>query len=191
MTTNQGITMKTELIDGYIQRIDSIVSTNNYEAAEDLQSEIISVFYSEISEFAAQLDTYHLYDDNHQVDYIGNLIKIRAKLLNHKANIYLGIFSSGNGSGVTVNQSVTQDASTSVSITLNSTVSSINQLPEQVLSEEEKDILNGKLAGLSAETDRERRWEKVKDALKWVAEKSIEVGTAALPYIVKILEAKE
>lgn len=191
MTTREGIEFKTELIDNYIQRIDSVVSKNNNEEAKSLQKEIIGVYGSEINQITAQLDGSIAIGSTRPIDYIGNLTKLKAKLNNHKANICSRFYPFNNGTGVAVTQSVVQDVSTSVSITLNSTVSSINQLPEQVLSEEEKDILNGKLAGLSAETDRERRWEKVKDALKWVAEKSIEVGTAALPYIVKMLEAKE
>ena len=36
--------------------------------------------------------------------------------------------------------------------------------------------------------DKKTRWEKVQDTLKWIAEKGIEIGVAALPYIAKALE---
>ena len=50
-------------------------------------------------------------------------------------------------------------------------------------------MLSGKLASISAEKDKEKRWEKISSALKWIAEKGIQVGIAALPYITKALEA--
>ena len=63
----------------------------------------------------------------------------------------------------------------------------INQLPESVLSTDDKALLTGKLTQISFEKEPESRWEKAKGALKWIAEKGIEVGIAALPYIVQAL----
>ena len=49
-------------------------------------------------------------------------------------------------------------------------------------------MLNGKLMSIETATDKPTRWEKAKNVLKWIAEKSIEVGIAALPYIVEALK---
>lgn len=92
-------------------------------------------------------------------------------------------------STVTVTQHVNQDVSTEVVITLDQVISCIQDLPETALSAEDKDILSGKLAAISSEKDKEKRWEKVSGTLKWIAEKGIQVGIAALPYIAKALEA--
>ena len=74
-------------------------------------------------------------------------------------------------------------------MSLEQTIRTINELPSTILSDQDKEILNGKIASLSIENDKQKRWEKVGNTLKWIAEKGIEVGTAALPYIVKALEA--
>ena len=68
-------------------------------------------------------------------------------------------------------------------------ISNIQDLPETELSAEDKDILSGKIAAISSEKDKEKRWEKVSGTLKWIADKGIQVGIAALPYIAKALEA--
>ena len=99
-------------------------------------------------------------------------------------------FQGADGAGtVTVTQHVNQDVCTEVVITLDQVISSIQDLPATELSAEDKDILSGKIAAISSEKDKEKRWEKVSGTLKWIAEKGIQVGIAALPYIAKALEA--
>ncbi len=187
MTTEQGLELKIKIIDDYIHKIDQIVSEDDDVAAEELQSEIHGVYCHEIRRFDSQLDSNIGLKTNYTVDYIGNLKKIKAKLANYKTNLLSGIYSKTSESNVSVNQSVVQEVSSTITITLESTVSSINHLPDNVLSDEQKEMLNGKLASISAETVKEKRWEKVKNTLKWIAEKGIEVGEIALPYIVQAI----
>ena len=92
------------------------------------------------------------------------------------------------GKGFQVSQSVNQSVTTNVEITLDNTVSIINNLPAEVLSDDEKVYLSGILATINAASDKPTRWERAKNALKWIAEKGIEVGVAALPYIVEALK---
>lgn len=191
------ITEKEKLIDSYIARCDG--TTDRLEANK-LQDEIIGVFGNEIPNIGVSLDrgSYGV-GKFVPVDYCGNIKLLKAKLVNHKINIKQGNTFVNNDSGkgakngqasVVVQQYNNQSMSSnvSVSITLEQTIENINQLPESALSSDDKELLAGKLAQISVEKEPESRWEKAKGALKWIAEKGIEVGIAALPYIVEALK---
>ena len=184
---------KIKVLEGYICALDDSITKRNAEKAKKLQTEIIAVYEPEIESLKSELDNYSItqFDTSTPVDYIGDAILLKAKLQNYKLNLASGLYKPFQGvdGAVTVTQHVNQDVSTSVVINLEQTIHSILQLPESVLSDDEKEILSGKIASISAEKDREKRWEKVSGVLKWIADKGIQVGIAALPYISKMLEA--
>lgn len=184
---------KIKVLEGYICALDDAITKRNAEKAKKLQTEIIAVYEPEIESLKSELDNYSItqFDTSTPVDYIGDAILLKAKLHNYKLNLASGLYKPFQGvdGAVTVTQHVNQDVSTSVVINLEQTIHSILQLPESVLSDDEKEILSGKIASISAEKDREKRWEKVSGVLKWIADKGIQVGIAALPYITKMLEA--
>lgn len=184
---------KTKILEGYICALDDAITKSDEGKAKELQTEIIAVYEPEIPSLKNELDNYsfeHAYTHT-RADYIGDAKLLKAKLQNYKLNLVTGLyrpFQDADGA-VTVTQQVNQDVSTEVVITLDQVISSIQDLPETALSAEDKDILSGKLAAISSEKDKEKRWEKVSGSLKWIAEKGIQVGIAALPYIAKALEA--
>ncbi len=184
---------KIKKVEEYIDELDNAIDKNEVERAKELQTEIIAVYEPEIESLKSELDNYSItqFDTSTPVDYIGDAILLKAKLQNYKLNLASGLYKPFQGvdGAVTVTQHVNQDVSTSVVINLEQTIHSILQLPESVLSDDEKEILSGKIASISAEKDREKRWEKVSGVLKWIADKGIQVGIAALPYITKMLEA--
>ena len=184
---------KIKVLEGYICALDDAITKRNTEKAKKLQTEIIAVYEPEIESLKSELDNYSItqFDTSTPVDYIGDAILLKAKLQNYKLNLASGLYKPFQGvdGAVTVTQHVNQDVSTSVVINLEQTIHSILQLPESVLSDDEKEILSGKIVSISAEKDREKRWEKVSGVLKWIADKGIQVGIAALPYITKMLEA--
>ena len=185
---------KLQMLESYINRLDTAVSQNDNATAKTLQREIIAVYEPEIASLRSQLDSQdvsHLFQKAPSVDYIGDAKLLQKKLQNYRLNLVTGIykpFQSSDGA-VTVTQHVSQDVSTSVIVNLEQAIHNIQALPESVLSSEDKEILSGKIASISAEKDKEKRWGKVCSALKWIAEKGIQVGIAALPYIAKTLEA--
>ncbi len=185
---------KLQMLESYIDKLETAVSQNDNAKAKTLQKEIIAVYEPEIASLRSLLDSQdvsHLLPNATPVDYIGDAKLLQKKLQNYRLNLVTGIykpFQSSDGA-VTVTQQVNQDVSTEVVITLDQVISSIQDLPETALSAEDKDILSGKLAAISSEKDKEKRWEKVSGSLKWIAEKGIQVGIAALPYIAKALEA--
>ena len=184
---------KIKIIDEYIGRLNDAIEGNDREKAKKLQTEIIAVYEPEIDSLKSELDNYNFahFGTNTPVDYVGDAKLLKAKLQNYKLNLASGLykpFQSAEGA-VTVTQHVNQDVSATVVVTFEQTIHNIQKLPESVLSDEEKEMLSGKLASISAEKDKEKRWEKISSALKWIAEKGIQVGIAALPYITKALEA--
>ena len=185
---------KLQMLESYIDKLETAVSQNDNATAKTLQREIIAVYEPEIASLRSQLDSQdvsHLFQKAPSVDYIGDAKLLQKKLQNYRLNLVTGIykpFQSSDGA-VTVTQHVNQDVSATVVVTFEQTIHNIQELPESVLSDEEKEMLSGKLASISAEKDKEKRWEKISSALKWIAEKGIQVGIAALPYITKALEA--
>lgn len=186
---------KIKVLEEYICALDDAITKNNAEKAKELQTEIIAVYEPEIPSLKSELDNYNyeLEYTHKRIDYIGDAKLLKAKLQNYKLNLAAGLyrpFQDADGAGaVTVTQHVNQDVRTEVVITLDQAISNIQGLPETELSAEDKDILSGKIASISSEKDKEKRWKKVSGTLKWIAEKGIQVGIAALPYIAKALEA--
>ena len=76
----------------------------------------------------------------------------------------------------------------SVSITLEQTLSAINQLPDTVLSADDKKNLYDNLIQVASEKEPDSRWDKAKETIKWILEKGLDVTIAALPYIVEALK---
>lgn len=178
---------KIAIIDSYITRCENCTK----ESAEKLVNEIIAVFSKEIEGVTTNLDSYTLsiekYYNPNVIDYFGDVKLLKAKLINYKANIELEFerTKKSEKSLVTVNQSTT----VSISVNLEQTITLIETIPDEKLSQDEKEQLEGKLAKLSTEKDKIKLWEKSQNILKWIADKGIEVGIAALPYIVEALKS--
>lgn len=181
---------KIKQIDSYICNLENCVAQGNEQEAKALQTEIIAVFSSEIEGLKTELDNYnlaHLYNQT-TVDYIGDAKLLKAKLKNYRVNLVSGLYKPFRSSEgvVTVTQCV--DQTMNITVTVDQVINNIHELPDTELSSEEKKFLVDNLAAISAEKDKQKRWSKICSALKWIADKGIQVGIAALPYIVKELE---
>lgn len=181
---------KINMLNEYINKLDAAISEKNMTDAKRLQKEIIAVYEREIENLRGELDNYKFGDYNSPVDYIGDASLLKAKLMNYKINLTSGLYAKfhSQDGAVNVTQTVSQDVTNTITITLEQTIKLINDLPSSELSDQDKEILSGKLASISVEKDKHKRWAQVGNALKWIAEKGLQVGTAALPYIVKALE---
>lgn len=181
---------KINMLNEYINKLDAAISEKNMTDAKRLQQEIIAVYEREIENLRGELDNYKFSHYNSPVDYIGDASLLKAKLMNYKINLTSGLYAKfhSQDGAVNVTQTVSQDVTNTITITLEQTIKLINDLPSSELSDQDKEILSGKLASISVEKDKHKRWAQVGNALKWIAEKGLQVGTAALPYIVKALE---
>jgi hypothetical protein len=182
---------KIALIQSYLDKLEQCINKEDPFQAKELELEIVSVFDNEIENIRGGLDNYSYVislSTNSDVNYLGDAKLLKAKLYNYKLNLESGLTKSQKAeNNVSVVQTLNNEATISISVSLDMTVELINELPESILNDEEKEILSGKLANISAEKDKSKRWEKVGNALKWIADKSVEVGKAALPYIIKAI----
>ena len=173
-------------IESYITRCDEAEQQKNGAKADAVAGEIISVFTPELPQISAHV---YILDDNDLETSMRNVALVRAKLKNYILNLKSGLQRHlYTDNGIHLEQTTFQNVENVVSISITQTAECINRLPDSVLSPEEKELLNGKLMSIETSPDKSTRWEKAKSALKWIAEKSIEVGTAALPYIVEALK---
>lgn len=183
---------KIQKLDEYIEKLDNAIESNNESEAEQLRREIIAVYEYEIDGIRNGLDAYSAdralvsrpYNDVHDARLL------RAKLENYKLNLESGLYTvrCGNDSAVNIVQNNQQEMHSNITITLQQTISDINSLPENILSDEDKEILCGKLATLSAEKNSKSQWEKAQGILKWIANKSFELGKVALPYVLQAIQ---
>lgn len=182
---------KIAIIEDYISQADQIIKDGNIELAKKFQNEVVSVYRGEIIGITDGLDNYNFmhYGGTRQPDFLGDAKLLKMKLINYKSNLKSGLFKvlgNGEGMAITVAQNATQN--TTVAVTFEQTVRDIQKIPDNILNAEGKDVLSGKLATISAEKDKQSKWDKVKDVLKWLGDKSVEVGIAALPYIAEALK---
>lgn len=174
---------KIELIDAYIEKCNSCTKENAYP----LIMEIVAVYGNEIKEICTNLDAYSWKKDFER-DYLKDIRYLKAHLINHKVNLENNLrFTEGTPSQIfNINQ--TQNSNISISVSLEQAITAIESISDDKLSQDEKDQLEGKLSKLNTEKDKSKLWEKTQSVLKWIADKGIEVGIAALPYIAEALK---
>lgn len=188
---------KIDTLNKYIERADEILISKDIGAARDYQDEVIGVYDAEIPNIRGMLDNYGiatLYGDR-SPDFLGDVKILKAKLINHRENISEKLFGAApadDAGEININQ--TTNVTTSITMTFNQTIDTISTIPEDILSEEDKEILQGKLAGIESMCQKgeskQKIWSKVGSVLKWIGDKGVEVGIAALPYIVEVLKTR-
>lgn len=139
---------KIDTLNGYIEKCDQVLESKNLKSAEKLQDEIIGVYSDEIRNIRDQLDNYSLYvgDSRPKIDFLGDIEKLKAKLSNYKDNLELELSKTAikkAGQTININQNNSNSATASSSISFEQTLKSISRLDESVLSEDDKELLQG------------------------------------------------
>ena len=188
---------KLKLVEEYIRRADEIIESKNRTTAKEFIREVIAVFQSEIPKITSELTAYRFGGDQ---DDIKDTSTLRAMLFNYSTNIKRDDEIRKNDleklklqqSILTINNTNQNEASSqananaTVVVTVTQAIESINNLPDDILSKEEKESLEEKVASLELLTksgDKEKASKKLGNILKYVADKGIEVGIALLPYL--------
>lgn len=192
---------KMSILNSYIEKCDENIEQKDQSKAEMLMDEVIGVFEAEIPDIKSQLTMYGWGAPS--VNYFKDLAVIKAILINYRANLkreddirsaelemlrlkqsILNINNTNNNEALS-----TAEASVAVTVTIKQTLESINNLPDDILSKEDKESLEEKVASLELLTksgDKEKASKKLGSILKYVADKGIEVGIALLPYLGEI-----
>ena len=90
-------------------------------------------------------------------------------------------------------QTNNQKQSVYIAISLDQVIDNIYQIPDSLVSDEEKDLLIGKLQSIeklsnTPNQDKSKIWDKAKGILLWIADKSVDAGIALLPTIPYVIQ---
>jgi hypothetical protein len=195
---------KVNIIENYIEECTDAINKRNIERAKQLQKELLGVYNSEIKYMTSQLSNYSIAGGN--VDFINDLIILRAILLNHKANIVenerlrnyeleklklqqaITTITNQNSNQNSYNASTNVSSENTINVAFEQALKNITNL-DNILNENEKDELEGKISALKIATeskDKTKIINKIGSVIKFVAEKGIEIGIAVLPYLGEI-----
>ena len=166
-------------------------------AKQQLYKEITAKYHSIIPNLGSGLYQYYseqeFYDDVSGESLNHNIDQLFHKLTAFKITGYPGLIKDAALplQQLIINNENKASASSSavVTVSISNTIELINKLPADVLSNKEKEELEEKLSAIEvARTsgNKEKIVGKVGNVLKYIADKGIEVGIAALPYLGEI-----
>lgn len=186
---------KLDNIEKYITDCDEKILSNEKEQEEFIE-EVVSVYSNEIEGMTNRLDMYGYYNEGMECDYNGDIKKIRAILINHRDNLEmetekrkdeLEIARLRQGD-INISANVNNSNEINISFTLEQTIENIHQIPDNILSEEDKEVIGDKLCGINEaiKKDKEKAKDKVMSVLKFVVDKGADALIAVLPYLGQI-----
>lgn len=196
------------LLDQYIEKLDKASSLEQSEI-EALIEDITRVFISQDELRELWLDYYNSYNDSD--DLMSDVRKLKTKLEYNKAvlidenekvkqrakseqeqreleKLRLQVELKKTDITITNTNTNTNENNNSVSVTFESVrdkVNNMTSLPDEDIEEIQNRIDEIEKIVNSKET-KSKKWSKVKEIIKWIADKGVDVGIALLPLILKI-----
>lgn len=201
--------MRNEKIKQDINRISEVVNRNQLDEMREVYREMYSTYKSEIPGlddkgtlhplWDGSIDIHNLYVDSSQRlprkeltdNYKKNLVIIRSKLMllapveDNK--------NTGNGVNVHIHNDNTSSATNTVKMEINISYSDVKKQVENMedsLGYDEVQVIKAKIDELEAIIEssarRSEKWNKAKAIGKWIFDKSVDVGIAILPLLLKI-----
>ena len=194
---------KIAFVNSYIEKCDDVISRKNVDEAKKLQTEIISTFDDEINNIRRELDNYSfagLYSSGRTIDFIGDLVLLRQKLQNYSCNLkeeekkqeHALELARLSQPILTATAEANQEMTANINITISNVIESLDSIPEEQVTSAEKETIKDYLysmEGISSTKNKDKLWDKAKELLKYLLDKSFDVAIAILPYIVKTLQS--
>ena len=194
---------KIAFVNSYIEKCDDVISRKNVNEAKKLQTEIISTFDDEINNIRRELDNYSfsgLYSSGRTIDFIGDLVLLRQKLQNYSCNLkeeekkqeHALDLARLSQPILTATAEANQEMTANINITISNVIESLDSIPEEQVTSAEKETIKDYLysmEGISSTKNKDKLWDKAKELLKYLLDKSFDVAIAILPYIVKTLQS--
>lgn len=186
------IQSKLDFVQLYINQCEHIIVTGETDVAKQLFNEIIGTFDSDIKNIKFGLDSFSeerrkaVFFNRRisEIDYISELKILKSKLIKLKIDLQ----DTPKDCTPLISLMQVQNQATNVQVDFEMTISAVEKLSESSLSQEDKEILLGKLSSLKGCLDKKTKWDKCKKILKWIADKSADAAIAVLPYIIDILK---
>lgn len=179
---------KTSIISSYISRCKKVLEDKDIEAAIELEDEIVSVYDAEIKELTTGLNNYADLGCPREINCLKNIKLLKAKLEHYRSNLKRTPIGKVNAKNTTLN--INNFSSTSInneiSITLEQTMKNINDIPSNILTDDEKQELEDKLASLQLAVNsknKEKIGTKLLNVLKFVVNKGPETYIAIADFI--------
>lgn len=171
----------------YIKKCDDMQSSNNQQEVKRLKKEIIGVYCSEIPNITSKLNAYGITPRNLSLNEDKeDLLLLKAKLENYKYNLEMELEKyhneKNNGTNININNSSTANNTVNVNITLEQIMKSILELPEQILSNEDKEEFEDKINALKEAVnskDKEKISQKINRLIHFALEKGPAIVTLA------------
>lgn len=180
---------KIENLEKYIKECDSF-NNSTKEIRYQFVVKIVGIYSDEIKNITEGLAAYAYGSE----DYALDIEKIKAKLINYKDNLELeeqrrkdelelARLKQGN---INLSANATNSNNININITLEQAIENINQIPDDVMTKDEKDDLEDKLSGIDAAVKsgkKEKAKEKIGAVLKFLLDKGADAFIAMLPYL--------
>ena len=185
------------MVDEDIQKCDLFErESHNYQEKRQFFIELISKYSAHIAGFGDGLEGYRpsssQYLTNYQADYEleNNIRAIKFKLIAFKNNGYKNTKSMDDNPHFNVNNTLTANQTQNITISFEEVKQKVKEMTG--LSDEETENVLAKIHEIKAIVDQKEskktKWKKIKPILIWLADKSVDVGCALLPLILKIGE---
>lgn len=179
---------KTSIISGYINKCKKVLEDNDVKAAEELEEEIVSVYYAEIKDITAGLDNYSGLGYPREINFLKDIKLLKAKLENYKSDIKRTPVEKSNTKNTTfnINNSSSTNINNEINITFEQTMKNINDISSNILTDEDKQELEDKLASLQVAVnskDKEKIGTKLLNVLKFAVTKGPETFIAISNFI--------
>lgn len=177
---------KTSIISNYINKCEQVLEKRDENAAEELEEEIVSVYCAEIKDITVGLDNYVGY--SHNVNFLKDIKILKAKLENYRSDIKRERIDKNNETNTTfnINNSSTTNINNKINITLEQTIKNITDISSDILSDDDKQKLEDKLASLQVSVnlkDKEKSGKKLLNVIKFAIEKGPETFIAISNFI--------
>lgn len=185
-------------IEELVERCEDVIIHDYTSTAKDLVDHIISVYSEDIPNYRTGLDLYEFTafdtDSAVTIDYMGDLKKLKAKLINYKYELEEKELARKealeiqrmNIQGITIHNDNSSYASASSNVTVKVTLKQTIEKLDKLLPKEELNDLEDKLAALELvmkKGDKEKSSIKMSNVLKFIADKGIDVAIAVIPYL--------
>jgi len=183
-----------KMVDEDINRCNDYLSGDkNEQEGFDLHLELITKYPPYISRFGESLYCYSDefgFNGNHfgQSSMLNNLTVIKNKLVAFKNFGYKNIGPQSRDSGIKIENTLTATQTQTITISFEEAKSKIRDMSalSDLETKETLDKIDEIKAIVELKDTPKTKWQKIKPILGWIADKSVDVGIALLPLILKI-----
>jgi hypothetical protein len=185
---------KIEFINSYIDLCDKVTESNQ---AKTVVNDIRMIFIDEIPSIDMNLDLGRITNDNINCTdkmYLNDLRRLKLRLVNLRANLMMEEEKEKRKlEELSLQKSIlTVNNSNSNIVNIDITFDQVREKVENMTSLKETEIQEvlhkvNELENILKSSDRKaKKWENAKEIIKWIADKSVDIGIAFLPLLLKI-----